>query len=367
MPKPSAIFTTAIIFGAGASVPPLMSQQGLVQELLNDQTHPRIWPAKRYLRHSFPGLIAKSADPRSIDIRFEDIVGPLEIAEAEEYWFHFGGSGEPGTLLTNRQVLSSLDTWVAMALDPRSIPKPTTGKSPKAIEQRVAYGEYYAPKPTCPLPYGRMIHYLRKDGLLEKTAFLSMNYDVLLDRVVHASGTHIPDYGIDGFYDPGSVVAASEKDRATTLILKLHGSLNWRACDNCHILRNLKEFISWPGDKCTDCGEQAARPMLIRPTLLKDFRHRVWKDVWKRAGHVLAGASKWVFVGYSLPLADVWMLRLLAQSSRSGGILPRKREIVVVNKDPQVKNRFSLLFPEVTFLKMDFAAWIDSFLDGPSK
>jgi hypothetical protein len=367
MSKRTSVYTTAIVFGAGASVPPLMSQQGLVQELLKDQTNPRIWPAKKYLRHSFPGLLSRKTEPRNEDIRFEDIVGPLEIAEAEEYWFHFGGSGEPGFLLTNRQVLNSLDTWVAMALDPQSIPKPSSGKGPKADGARKAYKAYYAPGPTSDLAYGRLISILRSNGLLEQTAFLSMNYDVLLDRVIHASTSHIPDYGIDGFYDPNASADSSEKERASVLILKLHGSLNWRACDNCHILRNLKEYISWPGDKCIDCGEKTARPMLIRPTLLKDFRHRVWKDVWRRAGHVLAGASKWIFVGYSLPLADVWMLRLLAQSSRSGGIVPRDRKIVVVNSDPQVEQRFSLLFPEVDFRQMDFGVWTDGLTGGNTK
>jgi hypothetical protein len=344
-----------------------MSQQGLVQELLKDQTNPRIWPAKKYLRHSFPGLLSGNREPGREDIRFEDIVGPLEIAEAEEYWFHFGGSGEPGTLLTNRQVLNSLDTWVAMALDPQTIPKPSAGKGPKADGDRATYRTYYAPGPISALPYGRLVGFLGSGGALEQTAFLSMNYDVLLDRVIHASEGHIPDYGIDGFYEPNADAFSGEKERAAVLILKLHGSLNWRACDNCHILRNLKEYISWPGDKCIDCGEKTARPMLIRPTLLKDFRHRVWKDVWRRAGHVLAGASKWVFIGYSLPLADVWMLRLLAQSARSGGITPRNREIVVVNSDPQVKHRFSLLFPDVDFRQMDFGAWTDAFNSGNTK
>ncbi len=136
------------------------------------------------------------------NIRFEDIVGPLEIAEAEEYWFHFGGTGTPGTILTNRRVLNSLDTWVAMALDPQSIPKPATGKAAKTAEEDEAFVNFYAPSATSVLPYSRLIHFLRNDALLDQTAFLSMNYDVLLDRVLNTSASHIPDYGIDGFYDP---------------------------------------------------------------------------------------------------------------------------------------------------------------------
>jgi hypothetical protein len=99
--------------------------------------------------------------------------------------------------------------------------------------------------------------------------------------------------------------------------------------------------------------------MLIRPTLLKDFRHRVWRDIWRRAGHVLASAEKWVFVGYSLPLADVWMLRLLAQSLKSGPRRSEPRSIIVVNPDRIVKQRFSLLFSNLVFHEISFSEWIE--------
>jgi hypothetical protein len=102
--------------------------------------------------------------------------------------------------------------------------------------------------------------------------------------------------------------------------------------------------------------------MLIRPTLLKDFKHRVWQDVWRAAGRALAGASKWLIVGYSLPLADVWMLRLLAQSVRSGG--KGVREITVVDPSEAVLRRFQLLFPKAqrgapTFVEHIDRAWRD--------
>jgi hypothetical protein len=98
--------------------------------------------------------------------------------------------------------------------------------------------------------------------------------------------------------------------------------------------------------------------MLIRPTLLKDFRHRVWKDVWREAGRALATAHRWIFIGYSLPLADVWMLRLLTQSLRSGLRDASVRRISVV--DPSdAADRFRLVFREVQEWKEGFAEWIE--------
>jgi hypothetical protein len=350
---------TAIVLGAGASIPPLIGQQDLVLKLVNTVGVERLFPAQKYLRNVFPGLVRGQVEPGTL--QFEDIVGPLEIAESEEYWFHFGGRRRAGSgaVLTNKAVLDSLDTWVGMALDPQTLPK-RPGKHDldrEAKEQK--YSNFYSPSSSSQLAYAQLVALLRESEVLERTVFISMNYDVLLERVLLASGTHVPDYWVDGFYEePDSRTAGHPVGRPLTL-LKLHGSLNWRVCDRCHILRDHKELIVWPNDRCCDCEGDSARPMLIRPTLLKDFRHRVWRDIWRQAGHVLASAATWVFIGYSLPLADVWMLRLLAQSKKSGSIRPEARRIIVVNPDPAVRQRFGLLFPKMAFHEMPLSKWIE--------
>jgi len=363
---------TAIVFGAGASIPPLIGQQDLVLNLLTTPGVERLFPAQKYLRTMFPGLRKNQIEAGTL--QFEDIVGPLEIAESEEYWFHFGGrkkggkrailtnktvsdsTADKGAVLTNKTVLDSLDTWVAMALDPESLPK-RPGKHEKHPERKEQeYSDFYMPSSSSVLAYARLVSLLKQFQILEATAFVSMNYDILLDRVLHLSGSHVPDYGIDAFYEERK---PQPIDRSVVTLLKLHGSLNWRVCESCHILRDFRELAVWPNDMCLDCEENTGRPMLIRPTLLKDFRHRVWRDVWRRAGHVLASAEKWVFVGYSLPLADVWMLRLLAQSYRSGPPRSEPRKIIVVNPEPIVKKRFGLLFSNLVFHEISFSDWIE--------
>lgn len=127
-------------------------------------------------------------------------------------------------------------------------------------------------------------------------------------------------------------------------------------CEKCHVLSEIGWVTIWPGSACPFCGARTGRPMLIRPTLLKDFRHRVWKEVWRTTGRLLAGAKRWVFVGYSLPMADVWMLRLLAQSVRSGGHQTRKIEVVDLN--PDTFDRYRLLFPEAIFQECSFHDWL---------
>ena len=352
----------AFIFGSGASTPPLLSQQDLVERLFTAPDETRILAAKKYLRRTFGGLTSSQA-PKGI-LRFEDIVGPLEIAESEEYWFHFGGKEQKeNRIITNSKVLDALDTWVAMSLDPPELPRP----EPSPIRGSRSGGkfeEFYGPRLDSPLCYSRLVALLQSIGALEKSVFISMNYDILFDRTLNASRKYAPDYDLEDIVRP-SLPGSGLPERTKVKLLKLHGSLNWRICDSCHLLRDTENTVVWPNSQCNDCGSKTARPMLIRPTLLKDFRHRVWKDVWRKAGHDLASASHWYFVGYSLPLADVWMLRLLAQSARSGGIDVRDRHICVINLDENVTKRFKLLFPNAVGRLETFQSWIDeSIKDG---
>ena len=236
----------AVVFGAGASVPPLINQQELIQRLLLHHDDTRLHPAQKYLGRTFPGLLTTTSGYKLL--RFEDIVGPLEIAESEEYWYHFGGrtTGKREVLLTNKQVLDSLDTWVAMVLDPDSLPKPQ-GRNNAETENK--YSSFYDPAKSTKLPYARIVNFLAGTGLMKNTAFLSMNYDILLDRVLYASRIYKPDYRIDGFYNDSTTLETTS-EIPSVILLKLHGSLNWRVCDKCHVLRNLKEFAVWPNSGC---------------------------------------------------------------------------------------------------------------------
>lgn len=334
----------AFIFGAGAGVPFLPSQTDLIPALWKATTQPYpaglpihlILPARAYLSRTFPGLSGGGS------VTSEDVVGPLEISESEEYWFHYADR-HPRTklLVTNRRVLDALDTWLALALDPETIPR-----KPSDADYQGCYGPGGVPR----VLYAQLLSLLEDLRLLERTVFVSLNYDILLDRCILASGRFDVDYNVEAFRDTPEV--------GTPLtVLKLHGSLNWRSCDSCHVLLNLRHAVIGPRSKCSECGEQTARPLLIRPTLLKDFRHRVWQDVWRTAGRALAGAKKWVFVGYSLPLADVWMLRLLTQSIRSG--TRKARELVVVDPKEEVLKRFRLLVPTASQGGLSFAEYLE--------
>ena len=337
-------YELAVVFGAGASMPALPSQRQLIPDLWKALTPPyplelpihRLLPAGAYLRRTFPGLPARP-------VSFEDVAGPLEISEAEEYWFHFAGPDRrTKRLITNQSVLDALDTWLVLALNPLTVPRRPSEDG---------FAEHFAAGAASRVHYARLLHLLAQSGQLEQTVFLSLNYDVLLDRSLLAATKYEIDYVAEAFVDKPAL-------RPRLRVMKLHGSLNWRCCDSCHVLVDLGYEVVWPLSRCGECGERRARPLLIRPTVVKDFRHRVWQDVWRPAGRALAGARRWLIVGYSLPLADVWMLRLLAPSMRSGG--QGRRRVSIVEPDPAVVERFRLLFPHADHAAPTFDDYLAS-------
>lgn len=335
----------------------LPGQQALVGRLL-DSKDPRLFPARKYLMRVFPGIEAASSPS------LEEVIGPLEIGEAEEYWFHLAGKSDEKILVTNGAVLDSVDTGIAQELDPRNLPRWPAANAPDgaAAAARAEFRKFYGDRYSL-LAYARLVGFLSDQGVLGSTPMITLNYDLLLDRTLIAFDVRV-NYGFSFFVDDPVVDEATSTTDVSSeaILIKLHGSLNWRMCDACHYLRNFRTRSIWPNSRCADCHKERARPMLIRPTVLKDFKHRVWQALWREAGHQLANAETWVIVGYSLPLADVWVLRMLLQSYRSGPRGRQPKRVIVVNPDEAVQRRFRLIFPESESVLSRFDSWMDAAL-----
>ncbi|MGA3287382.1 MAG: hypothetical protein ABSD46_08145 [Bacteroidota bacterium] len=106
--------------------------------------------------------------------------------------------------------------------------------------------------------------------------------------------------------------------------LKLHGAMNWFYCPNCSgIYVNMEgysyKYLSERKD-CRVCNKNFPNSQykLIRffvtLTFLKDFNNAHFKSIWWNAGYELAEATKVIFIGYSLPLADYEFKYLLAKN-----------------------------------------------------
>jgi len=103
----------------------------------------------------------------------------------------------------------------------------------------------------------------------------------------------------------------------TILLLKLHGSINWRVALGSrppHRTENLVHHESWsrspvhPYPSLQDAeAHLEPSPIVVPPVLAKDslLREPFVRVVWARARELLSAAHMVVFVGYSLPLTDI--------------------------------------------------------------
>jgi hypothetical protein len=180
--------------------------------------------------------------------------------------------------------------------------------------------------------YAAFLRELYKEVMPESVTVVSMNYDLIADNTMSAVAERrgrsgLPDYRVD---------IATEAYRATpktATLLKLHGSLNWLYCPNCHrldlgiaesgirtskMLNQLyhsgvvhlgEEYEAEHSSPCPNCGT-GFRPVLITPTHLKDYRNPHIARTWYEAERDLRQAKRAIFVGYGMPDDDVEVIYL---------------------------------------------------------
>jgi hypothetical protein len=223
-------------------------------------------------------------------------------------------------------------------------------------------------------PYQRML-----EKFTVEPTVISLNYDLITDNVLFSLAVNkdgaaskpreqqrLPNYGCD-------IQTAAYRDRRHDfgLLLKIHGSLNWLYCPNCHRLDigltqnggglntykvlndlytevNLHDRYSCQGAPCK-CGS-FVRPVLITPTHKKDYRNPHISRVWYEAERTLREADRVYFVGYSLPDDDVEVIYLLKRGLAH--LTDRPQQITVVARgkpgdkihDHEAGRRYRTLF-----------------------
>jgi hypothetical protein len=240
--------------------------------------------------------------------------------------------------------------------------------------------EWYQPKNR--RLHQELVNALRKDELLGRTAFVSTNYDILIDNALinppqdEISGSLI-DYGVDftnfdvDSRDPNTWKRWNRPGPTATALYKIHGSLNWLCCRTCNTLtltpgmKGAIELVDPRTDaaQCNACHSLMS-PIIVPPTFYKDMSRVFLSVVWNKAEAALRKADHIVFCGYSFPDADVHIKYLLkrAQVNRTG---PPPR-ITVINEHSQKTDerrhaeRLSyqrFLGPGVEYTKLSFEAF----------
>lgn len=194
----------------------------------------------------------------------------------------------------------------------------------------------------------KLIKRLDNEDTLKSTAFISLNYDILIDNAImryhnskredELSHMEIPiEYGIKlNLFDS----TAKFMDDSIKL-LKIHGSMNWLYCPTCNeiTLTPFSESVSTivePDVNCQTC-ESSYSPIIVPPTYYKDMSNNHLQNIYWEADNLLRKASKIFFCGYSFPDADMHIKYLFKRMELNQA---KKREIYILNFHEEKKQKW---------------------------
>lgn len=299
---------TVIFLGAGASkadgapLQPDLFREYFQCKAIQDKVDPEM---KDALGRYFQQIWGIAVDGDVSEVRFptfEEALGLLEIAIAQGESFRGMGDDLHGTRI--QELRDHLVALIGLIL-----------------REKLQQG---SPNHT------NLVSTLNEHGLLESTAFISLNYDIIIDNALKQVTQSTPAYGVSFVVEPNP-----GEGRAIRL-LKVHGSLNWVYCPVCNALaifphrKAVAELQGVPWHfRCPNC-EELRVGIIIPPTFFKVMSNFYLQEIWKRAEEVLKQAGRIVFCGYSFPDADIHIRYLLkrAEVNRTGS----PPQIFIVNE-----------------------------------
>jgi hypothetical protein len=207
----------------------------------------------------------------------------------------------------------------------------------------------------------------------ENAVIVSFNWDLVLDHLV------FDDIGADSY-------GLTETLGTGPVLLKPHGSLNWyKGTQLRHISegKRVEIFHSSNKSRCVHAfllprgvkSKSGKRydPLIIPPTYLKNFKPTIFQRLWNHCTEVLSTTGKIVFLGYSLPAADLhaqFIFRCAFYNQLHGRIRDAEdrfpatgaAEVIVVNPDQDAAKRIeSVAGPEVrcNWIPKRIQDWLD--------
>lgn len=290
---------TAIFLGAGASA----AEGAPVQSKLFHEYFKSIHK-KKYHTHGMEGELdtffqwifgIDTADPNLDSIQFptfEEVLGILDLAIARNETFK---EYDLINIAVNSNRIGFLRQYLVLLM--AQVIKETLIKSKNL--------------------HVSLIEKLKELDILKDTMFITTNYDILIDN---ALGTSYPgisiDYGID-FTNFRREDDWRKPDANSIKLYKVHGSLNWLYCQTCNEMTltpyekgamRLIEDIS--NARCDYCDSLMV-PIIVPPTLFKDFSNAFLSTIWNKAERDLRNVGHLIFCGYSFPDADLHIKYLI--------------------------------------------------------
>lgn len=199
-----------------------------------------------------------------------------------------------------------------------------------------------------------LINRMKKEGNLLKTAFISFNYDIIIDNVLAGlrnTDNLFLDYGIDFINEDWEPPIGS-----SIPLFKIHGSLNWLYCPTCNKMeytydekKRVYNSIC-KVERCKQC-KMALEPVIVPPTYYKDMNNLFIQEIFLNAESALREAEDIIFCGYSFPDSDIHLKYILKRAELFNKKL---QNIFIINRNPKKeysqkekdkeKNRISRIF-----------------------
>ena len=154
-----------------------------------------------------------------------------------------------------------------------------------------------------------------------EASIITTNYDCCIDRAMIQAGVSYS-YGLEFANEIQKNTTAS--GNSSTMLVKLHGSLNWFYCDVCQtvhlveIERMVKDYVD---DKtmypvigiCKDCGGQR-RGLLVPPLAMKFDMAPPLNPLIEQADNCFSRGDVIVVVGFSFADADLYISRMISKA-----------------------------------------------------
>jgi hypothetical protein len=213
--------------------------------------------------------------------------------------------------------------------------------------------------------------------------FVSLNYDIVLDNAFLSVGRPV-NYGVPirsgmehCWGSKGWRREPYELFGKACPLYKPHGSLNWlfcRACQKLDVTAGMKSthnIFSDPGLICPECDSRY-EALIVAPTMFKSYSNLVLAEIWRSVEDRLGNAAEVVFIGYSLPDADVHLRCILMRAlfrnrnRPSSHGAPAVRVIGYDDRAPEkycsgpnpTHARYQRLFGEVDFDPTGFVSYL---------
>lgn len=224
---------------------------------------------------------------------------------------------------------------------------------------------------------------------------ITFNYDDLFDQslwevkkvIAGASGLYWHPDGGYGFFCRPSLTCVRDADTymdlMEPLLLKLHGSVNWRPKRGARAPYTIDDLVHhepWLQHPYPAGSSPTYEPIeahlepeafIIPPVLMKSalFEQPVLRLVWSHARRALERATEVVFIGYSLPVTDLAARYLFSETLQGRDQVT----IRIVNRAEQAHDReattaaYRTLFPRLEDSNFEFEgarAWATRLVDA---